>query len=84
MNVDNTLHPYQAFRAALLRAKDVGIESLVCPGLATGTGRACLELVARQMFVAYAHVVLQSKPVEFQHIYKQMVWMLKCSKDKRS
>lgn len=83
MNVDNTLNAYQAFRATLLRAKEVGIESLVCPGLGTGTGKACPELVARQMFVAYSHIILQSRPVEFKHILKQMVWMLRCSQAKK-
>jgi len=82
MSIDNTLNPYLAFRAVLLRAKDTGIESLVCPGLGTGVGKACPEMVARQMFVAYLNVVLQRSPIKPEHISKQMNWMLRCSQAK--
>jgi len=83
MSVDNTLHPYAAFRATLLRAKDKEIESLVCPGLGTGAGIACPEMVARQMFIAYINVVLNISPTNYDHLLKQMGWMLRCSQDKR-
>lgn len=83
MNVDNTLNPYVAFRATLLKAKEIGIESLVCPGLGTGAGKACPEMAARQMFIAYVTVVLQKSPTEFGHLAKQTWWMTRCSQDKK-
>jgi O-acetyl-ADP-ribose deacetylase (regulator of RNase III) len=82
MVVDNTLNPYYAFRAALLTAKEHSITSLLCPGLGTGAGKACPEMVARQMFVAYFNVVLEIGPVKFEHIQKQNAWMLRCSQTK--
>jgi O-acetyl-ADP-ribose deacetylase (regulator of RNase III) len=81
-NVDNTLNPYWAFRAALLEANEMKIESLLCPGLGTGAGKACPEMAARQMFVAYISVILGKNPVKFEHIHKQMGWMLRCSQTK--
>lgn len=83
-NIDNTLNPYVSFRAALLRAKEVGIESLVCPGMGTGAGKACPEMAARQMFIAYISVVLQKNPVNVEHIVKQQNWMGRCSQDKKA
>ena len=83
MNVDNTLNPYLSFRAALLRAKHLGIDSIACPGMGTGTGRACLEMVARQMLIAYVNVVVQKSPISMQDLSKQMAWMMRCSKDKK-
>ena len=83
MIVDNTMNPYLAFRAALLEAKELGIESVACPGLGTGSGKACLEMVARQMLMAYVSVVLQKSPTKMEDLAKQMNWMLRCSKDKK-
>lgn len=83
MTIDSTINPYLAFRAALLRAKDLGIESIACPGLGTGTGQACPEMVARQMLIAYVNVVLQRSPETLKDLSKQMYWMSRCSKDKR-
>lgn len=82
-NVDNTLNPYLSFRAALLRAKDLGVESIACPGMGTGTGNACLEMVARQMFLAYFNVVVQKQPVTMEQLSRQNNWMLRCSQAKK-
>jgi len=81
MSVDNTLNPYLSFRAALLVAKDKDFESILCPGMGTGSGTACPEMAARQMFIAYITVVLDITPKFGEHIYKQMGWMLRCSQD---
>lgn len=83
MIIDSTLNAYLAFRAALLVAKDKDFESIICPGLGTGTGGACPEMVARQMFIAYITVVLERTPKLLEHFSKQMGWMLRCSQDKR-
>jgi O-acetyl-ADP-ribose deacetylase (regulator of RNase III) len=82
MVVDTTLNAYNAFRATLLLAKDKQIESIVCPGLGTGTGQACPEMVARQMFVAYLTIVVDRSFVKPFHLARQMNWMLRCAKDK--
>jgi len=81
MTVDNTLHPYYAFQAALLIAKDKDLKSIICPGLATGNGKACLEMVARQMLIAYIRIIHNIMPAELPAITKQMIWMLRCSRD---
>ncbi|MGH7974770.1 MAG: macro domain-containing protein [bacterium] len=83
MNIDNTLNPYFSFRAALISAKDKQMESILCPGLGTLTGGACPEMVARQMFVAYLNVVREISPTNIEHTFKQMNWMLRCSRDKK-
>jgi|SRR6185295_171120 len=81
MSIDNTLNPYFAFRAALLQAKDIDAQTLLSPGLGTLTGKACPEMVARQMFVAYLNVVKDINPPQLPYVYKQMGWMLRCSQD---
>lgn len=83
MAIDSTLNPYFAFRAALLEAKQIDAQSIVSPGLGTLTGKACPEMVARQMLVAYLNVVRGISPTHLQHVFHQMNWMLRCSKDKR-
>lgn len=85
-NVDNTLNPYLSFRAALLRAKDLGVESIACPGMGTGTGKACLEMVARQMAIAYFNIVVQKQtilPTNMEQLSRQNNWMLRCSQAKK-
>lgn len=82
MNLDNTLNPYYAFRAALLKAKELaegpnGIKTVVCPGIGTGTGKACVDMTARQMFAAWQNVVLGAPDI-IPEIIKQHAWMLSC------
>jgi O-acetyl-ADP-ribose deacetylase (regulator of RNase III) len=83
MNVDNSLNTYFSFRAALLKAKDLDVESILVPGMGTGTGGACPELATRQMFVAYLNVVCNRSPKNLEHIFKQMHWMLRCTADEK-
>ena len=83
MGIDNTLNVYFAFRAALLKAKEKQIESVVTPGLGTLTGGACPEMAARQMFIAYLTVVRDIQPKALEQIFKQMYWMLRCTQDER-
>jgi O-acetyl-ADP-ribose deacetylase (regulator of RNase III) len=78
MNVDNTMNAYLAFRAALLRAKAIDVESIICPGIATGAGKMCVDMAARQMFIAYKHVVLDTQPTAFDDIVAETAWMLSC------
>lgn len=81
--IDSTPNPYFAFRAALVLAKEKQFTSILCPGLGTATGNACLEMVARQMFVAYLNIVLDITLKSEEHVFKQMQWMLRCSMDKK-
>lgn len=83
MIIDNTLNPYFAFRAALLEAKNLNVQSLLSPGIGTLTGRACPEMAARQMFVAYLNIVKNISLTDINQIFKQQNWMLRCSQDKR-
>jgi O-acetyl-ADP-ribose deacetylase (regulator of RNase III) len=58
-NISETVNVYLAFRAALLLAKESKqIRSLVSPALGTGVGAMPIERAARQMYAAYAEVVL--------------------------
>lgn len=82
MKVDNTLNPYFAFRAALLEAKTLNVQTLLSPGLGTLTGGACPEMAARQMFVAYLNICKGINLTNLEQILKQQNWMLRCSQDK--
>jgi O-acetyl-ADP-ribose deacetylase (regulator of RNase III) len=78
MDLDNTLNPYYAFRAALLVLKGLrNVTVVASPGIGTGTGRACPDMTARQMFAAYQNIVLGAPDIE-QEIIKQHAWMLTC------
>ena len=63
MDVSNTLNAYLAFRATLIAVRDFNmrhpgaIQSVLCPGLGTATGRVDPEVCARQMFAAYMQIV---------------------------
>ena len=50
-------HAYRAFLAALVAARDRGFSVLLCPGLATGTGRMPPEASALQMREAWRQFV---------------------------
>jgi O-acetyl-ADP-ribose deacetylase (regulator of RNase III) len=59
-NIADTVNVYLAFRAALLAVKAAAnIHSLLSPALGTGIGAMPIERAARQMFAAYAEVVLE-------------------------
>jgi O-acetyl-ADP-ribose deacetylase (regulator of RNase III) len=58
-DIANTVNVYLAFRAALLAVKATKeIKSLLSPALGTGVGGMSVERAARQMYAAYAEVVL--------------------------
>ncbi len=62
-NVSDTLNAYLAFRAALrvIKSKNEehpgAIQSVLCPGLATGTGEMPVAICAKQMYAAYVEVM---------------------------
>lgn len=61
-DVSDTLNAYLAFRASLRLIRDVNQEKpgtigrVLCPGLATATGRMDPEICAKQMHAAYLQV----------------------------
>jgi O-acetyl-ADP-ribose deacetylase (regulator of RNase III) len=58
-NIADTVNVYLAFRAALLAAKrSKAIQSLLSPALGTGVGAMPIERAAKQMYAAYAEVML--------------------------
>jgi O-acetyl-ADP-ribose deacetylase (regulator of RNase III) len=67
-DVSNTMNAFLAFRAALLKVKHYSataskpIETILCPGLGTLTGRISPEHCALQMRYAYEAVVNHSVP----------------------
>lgn len=57
--VADTVNVYLAFRAALIAVRDAGsIQTLLSPGMGTGVGAMPMDRAARQMFAAYAEMVL--------------------------
>jgi len=58
-NIADSVNVYLAFRAALLAVKvSKEINSLLSPSLGTGVGGMPVERAARQMYAAYAEVML--------------------------
>jgi O-acetyl-ADP-ribose deacetylase (regulator of RNase III) len=58
-NISRTVNVYLAFRAALLAVQaSTEIKSLLSPALGTGVGCMPMERAARQMYAAYAEVIL--------------------------
>jgi O-acetyl-ADP-ribose deacetylase (regulator of RNase III) len=58
-NIADSVNVYLAFRAALLAVKaSKEIKSLLSPALGTGVGGMPIERAARQMYAAYAEVIL--------------------------
>jgi O-acetyl-ADP-ribose deacetylase (regulator of RNase III) len=55
-DVSTTNHAYLAFRAALTLCRNIGIQSLLTPGLCTGTGRMAPHDSAHQMRQAWDEV----------------------------
>lgn len=55
-DVSNTINAYLAFKAALKVAKDLGLNSILCPGLATTTGKMTPNKAVYQMYCAYIDV----------------------------
>lgn len=51
--VANTVNAYLAFRAALRVVRDTQIDTLLCPGMGTLTGKIPFEKAAKQMLFAY-------------------------------
>ncbi|KWA11605.1 hypothetical protein WT37_21320 [Burkholderia territorii] len=57
--VGDTDNAYRAFRAALRVARARGVQSLLAPGMGTGTGRMYPVQAAAQMLRAYREIVVE-------------------------
>jgi O-acetyl-ADP-ribose deacetylase (regulator of RNase III) len=55
-DVSTTLNAYHAFRAALIAAHELSLDSILCPGLCTLTGRMHPQRSALQMLEAYKNL----------------------------
>lgn len=70
MDVSQTVNTYLAFRAILIAIRNFNcsnnnkIKSVLCPGLGTGEGRMPAQRAARQMYAAYANIVLEEKEIK--------------------
>lgn len=75
-NVAQSINAYLAFRAVLLAVKHFNesatakISSIVCPGLATGTGYMSARKCAAQMRVAYQYLSNPEKIPSFNEIHE--------------
>ncbi|MBI4851567.1 MAG: macro domain-containing protein [Acidobacteria bacterium] len=64
MDVSDSVNAYLAFRASILAVKRFNqtnpnsINSVICPGLCTATGRMPYDRAAKQMSIAYRNFVL--------------------------
>lgn len=67
VSVANTVNAYLAFRASLrliakINSQQPGaIRSVLCPGLATGTGEMPVDICAKQMLTAYQQIVVDGQ-----------------------
>lgn len=68
-SVANTLNAYLSFRAALLACQRVGIQSMVCCGLATGIGGMEPIRAAVQMRMALIHANGPARIPSFAQIH---------------
>ena len=53
MDVSDSVNVFLSFQTALLTAEDIGVETLLCPGLGTGTGNMNPKVAAKQMYFAF-------------------------------
>ena len=57
-NVSHTINAFLAAKAALIEAKKIGVQSIVFPGLGTGTGALAPTECARQVAAAISYVLI--------------------------
>jgi O-acetyl-ADP-ribose deacetylase (regulator of RNase III) len=75
--VENTVNAYLAFRAALIEVinfndkNDNKIQSILCPGLGTGTGAITPANCAKQMRYAY-DIIIKNKIPYFDSLFDAM------------
>ena len=60
-DVSQTENAYLAFKAALIEALRLGVESIVCPGLCTLTGRMDPDVMASQVRRAHNEILYTPK-----------------------
>jgi len=60
-NVSHTINAFLAAKAALIEAGKIGIDSIVFPGLGTGTGCMSVEDCAKQVSAAIKYVLVDKR-----------------------
>jgi O-acetyl-ADP-ribose deacetylase (regulator of RNase III) len=82
MDVSTTVNAYLAFRAAIRAAREHNrtatrpIDTILCPGMATGVGCLSYDACAWQMFLAY-HTAHCGRPWDFETLDDAMQSHLK-------
>jgi len=75
-NISHTINAYLATKAALMEAVKIGVESIVFPGMGTGTGRLLPMDCAKQVSAAIGDVLVTGrvyKPVK--GLYEEQAYM---------
>lgn len=60
-NVSHTINAFLAAKAALIEAKEIGVESVVFPGMGTGTGGMLPQDCAKQINAAINYVLIEKR-----------------------
>jgi O-acetyl-ADP-ribose deacetylase (regulator of RNase III) len=60
-NVSHTINAFLATKAALIEANKIGVDSIVFPGLGTGTGVMLSEDCAKQVSAAIQYVLIEGR-----------------------
>jgi len=77
-NVSHTINAYLAAKAALLVALNINAESIVFPGLGTGTGNMLPEDCAKQVNAAINYVLVEKRIYSGpQSLYEEQDYMRK-------
>jgi O-acetyl-ADP-ribose deacetylase (regulator of RNase III) len=71
MDVSNTLNAYHAMRAILIQARELGVRSIVIPGLCTGYGKMNPRKAAGQMRAAYGSLTRPARIPSFAQIHDE-------------
>lgn len=73
-NVDHTINAYLASKAALNSAKKLGLNSVVFPGMGTGTGNLPFEEYSRQISMAIKDTIIHpaTEPLEVYDVQTHM------------
>jgi O-acetyl-ADP-ribose deacetylase (regulator of RNase III) len=63
-NVSHTINSFLSIKAALIEAQKIGADSIVFPGMGTGTGGMLAEDCAKQTSAAIKYVLIDKRAEE--------------------
>ncbi len=77
-NISHTINVYLAAKAALIEAVKIGVESIVFPGMGTGTGRMAPMDCAKQVSAAIEDVLVTKRVYgAVKEVYEEQEYMRK-------